>query len=344
MVLSAALLVASASGRDLSHARGEGLAAVPDTAAGLYRRYCQSCHGADGAGQTGVTADAKPNFTRRAWQEQRDDAALLVSILDGKGTGMPAFQDRLSEVQARRLIAHIRAFAPAAATAPARHSPSAQVPRNDFAEQFRRLQEEFVELQEQLKNQDAPRQNQSKPGPRTGEARSGLGARVATGKRTGMEPGTQSRATSTVAEGRRASADDRQEPQESAELAARILPLFSAKCAPCHGADLPLPKGKFGYVLDLARVRGNPKLVVPSRPDESKLWVLIRDNEMPPKGDPIGPLTSVEKRLVYDWIAAGAPIALTYPPDADGDPPAHAPSPSHPRPAHGPAFTAFSAG
>jgi mono/diheme cytochrome c family protein len=307
MVLPAAMLVVSASVWDLSHARGEGDAAKPSTAANLYRRFCQRCHGADGAGQTGVGAHGKPNFTHRVWHVQRDDAALLVSILDGKGTGMPTFQDRLSEAQARSLVAHIRAFAPTPATATARSSPSAQVPGNAFAAQFRQLQKEFKEVQKQVQEQDSPRLSQSKPGPRTVEGRSGLEGDGDTGKRTGREPSTHNRTTSTVAKRRRASADDRQAPQESGELAARVLPLFAAKCAPCHGADLPKPKGKFGYVLDLERVRTNPKLVVPSRPNESKLWMLIRDNEMPPEGDPVGPLTAEEKRQVRDWISAGAP-------------------------------------
>jgi mono/diheme cytochrome c family protein len=297
---------------------------VQESAASLYRRYCQGCHGADGAGRSRAAADGRPNFTRRAWQEQREDAILLVSILDGKGTGMPSFQDRLSEAQARSLVAHIRAFAPA----PSRSSPSAQTPGNGFAAQFRQLQEEFEGLQRQVELQDSSRYSPPKPSPRSGERRTSRGMSGATGKRTEMEPGTHNRATSTVADHRRASADDGQETQEAVGLAERVFSVFSAKCASCHGADLRHPKGKFGYVLDLERIRSNPKLVVPSRPDESKLWVLILGNEMPPEGDPVGPLSIEEKGQIRDWIAAGAPTTLTYAPVEDGDPVVYAVIPS----------------
>jgi mono/diheme cytochrome c family protein len=313
------MLVLSSSVWHLSHAKGEESPVNPSTAASLFRRYCQDCHGANGAGRAGVVEI--PNFTSRASQEKREDADLLVSILDGKGTGMPAFQDRLSEAQVRGLVAHIRAFAPAPATGKAGSSPSARVPGGGFAAQFRPLQKEFEELQRQVQEEDSPRQSQSKPAPRTDKGSSGREANGAKGKRTGVESSTHNRTSSSVAGHRRASAEDRQEAQEPVELAARVHALFAAKCVQCHGANLPEPKGKFGYILDLERVRGNPKLVVPSRPDESKLWVFIRDNEMPPEGATVAPLTSEEKGQVRDWIAAGAPIALTYLDDAEDDPP-----------------------
>ncbi|MDB5309019.1 MAG: hypothetical protein JWO38_3221 [Gemmataceae bacterium] len=101
-----------------------------------------------------------------------------------------------------------------------------------------------------------------------------------------------------------------------AELGAQVRGVFAAKCAACHGPDLPKPKGRFGYVLDLRRVAGNPEMVIPSRPDESELWTLIRRDEMPPADSPHGPLTRAEKDLVRAWIAAGAPDAG---PAAPGD-------------------------
>jgi mono/diheme cytochrome c family protein len=83
--------------------------------------------------------------------------------------------------------------------------------------------------------------------------------------------------------------------------------VFKAKCAGCHGPDLPKPKGRFGYVLDLRRVASNPELVIPGRPSESELWLLVEHDEMPPPDSPRGPLTPAEKAVVRDWIAAGAP-------------------------------------
>lgn len=89
--------------------------------------------------------------------------------------------------------------------------------------------------------------------------------------------------------------------------AAEVRSVFAAKCAGCHGPDLAKPKGRFGYVLDLARVAGNREMVVPSAPDESELWELVRSNEMPPEDSPAGPLTKEQKEVIRAWIAAGAP-------------------------------------
>jgi hypothetical protein len=102
--------------------------------------------------------------------------------------------------------------------------------------------------------------------------------------------------------------------------AAAVRAVFAAKCVECHGAELARPKGKFGYVLDLGRVAGTPEKVVPFKPEESKLWQLIRDGEMPPDGARAGPLTERQKEAVRAWIAAGAP--------AEESPGAHGTAPS----------------
>src|SRR5258705_9130695 len=82
------------------------------------------------------------------------------------------------------------------------------------------------------------------------------------------------------------------------DLASQTRSLFAAKCAGCHGANLAKPRGRFGYVLDLARVAANPEMVVPSFPDESEIWELVRREEMPPADAPTGPLSQEEKELI----------------------------------------------
>jgi hypothetical protein len=102
--------------------------------------------------------------------------------------------------------------------------------------------------------------------------------------------------------------------------AAEVRSVFSAKCAGCHGPDLAKPKGRFGYVLDLARVAANREMVVPSAPDESELWVLVHNNEMPPSDAPSGPLTPDQKEVIRAWIAAGAPAAASAATDSSPSP------------------------
>jgi uncharacterized membrane protein/mono/diheme cytochrome c family protein len=95
-------------------------------------------------------------------------------------------------------------------------------------------------------------------------------------------------------------------------LAEKVCAIFQAKCVECHGVDLDRPKGKFGYVRDLARVAKNPKMIVPGDPARSELYQLVFHNEMPGKGASAPPLSADEKDIVKRWVEAGAP-AGTYP-------------------------------
>jgi uncharacterized membrane protein len=93
----------------------------------------------------------------------------------------------------------------------------------------------------------------------------------------------------------------------AANLAFAVRNIFSAKCTECHGSDLPRPKGRFGYVLDLERLAGNAQLVVPFKPDESRLWELVHDEEMPPAYAKAGSLTNEQKEVIRKWIESGSP-------------------------------------
>lgn len=95
------------------------------------------------------------------------------------------------------------------------------------------------------------------------------------------------------------------------DLPSETLAVFSNKCAICHGPNLAKPKGRFGYVLDLARIANNREMVVPSSPDESELWDLVKRGEMPPPESPGGPLSAAQKETIRAWIAAGAPATGT---------------------------------
>ena len=53
-----------------------------------------------------------PDFTSAAFQNSHSDARIQISILDGKGTLMPANRGRVTEEQAADLADYIRAFGP----------------------------------------------------------------------------------------------------------------------------------------------------------------------------------------------------------------------------------------
>src|SRR5208283_2792450 len=79
----------------------------------LFQKRCVKCHGADGTGNEARDRMAEiPDFTDASWQARRSDAQLLASILNGKGDDMPPVRGKISEEQARGLVAYLRTFAP----------------------------------------------------------------------------------------------------------------------------------------------------------------------------------------------------------------------------------------
>src|SRR5438309_479072 len=95
-------------------------------------------------------------------------------------------------------------------------------------------------------------------------------------------------------------------PTKQRDLAFAVRNVFSAKCVECHGSNLPRPKGRFGYVLDLERLAANQHLVRPFKPEESNLWNLVDEDRMPPAHAKAGSLTKVEKEVIRAWIEWGS--------------------------------------
>ncbi len=104
--------------------------------------------------------------------------------------------------------------------------------------------------------------------------------------------------------------------EEQVKLTGDVRGIFEAKCLDCHGAELPRPKGKFGYVLDLKRVAQNPKFIVPGHPEKSDLYDMVFHEDMPGEDANVPALTKEEKEKVRAWIEIGAPDEL--PPGAEG--------------------------
>jgi mono/diheme cytochrome c family protein len=121
--------------------------AVPgsDTGRSISRRFFVSCHGTDGHGsEMRALTPRPPEFASPDWQSKRSDPQLTASILEGRGAAMPSFGSKLSEAQAREVLAYVRSFA---STEP-RMSPK---PSNDFRRRFEELRGEMERLDRQYR-------------------------------------------------------------------------------------------------------------------------------------------------------------------------------------------------
>ena len=112
-VAGTALLLAFAAA---SGAISVGCEKKADVAQGrdLYASTCARCHGADGSGGLPVFDGGSPprNFHDHAFQNERTDEQIKLTIINGKGTGMPSFGTIFDEQQLRSLVAHVRSFDP----------------------------------------------------------------------------------------------------------------------------------------------------------------------------------------------------------------------------------------
>ncbi len=84
-----------------------------------------------------------------------------------------------------------------------------------------------------------------------------------------------------------------------------VRPILKAHCTHCHGEE-EKPKG--GVDLRLRRfmdrkLESGGHVLVPGRPDESEMVLLIREGEMPKKGKKVSP---EELAVIERWIAQGA--------------------------------------
>ena len=69
----------------------------------LFRWYnCYACHGPHGGGAIG------PSLRDRRWRYGDSDAQIFTSIAEGRPNGMPAWGNKIPEVQIWELVAYIR--------------------------------------------------------------------------------------------------------------------------------------------------------------------------------------------------------------------------------------------
>lgn len=79
-------------------------------------------------------------------------------------------------------------------------------------------------------------------------------------------------------------------------LAHEVQSIIAASCLPCHSA------GGNAAKYDLTTPENLAKLVVPGKPDSSKLYQVLASGKMPPSGK----LDSARLATFHKWISEGA--------------------------------------
>jgi len=83
-------------------------------AAAIYAKSCASCHGKDGAGATkmGKKSGARDYTTAEGqkWSDEEGVKAILEGVKDGDKTKMKGYTGKITEAEAKELVAYIRKF------------------------------------------------------------------------------------------------------------------------------------------------------------------------------------------------------------------------------------------
>lgn len=105
----------------------------------------------------------------------------------------------------------------------------------------------------------------------------------------------------------------------AADDAREVARLLAIRCARCHGAGAEDRKAlrDWDQAHDLAATVAAGLVVVPGEPLDSDLFLVCDDGDMPPEGEPEAALSTEELALLERWIAAGAPLPVAAPEEAE---------------------------
>ena len=87
-------------------------ASDPQEGRTLFENNCARCHGMEGKGGLPLLAGgpAPRNLTEHAFHAERTDDQIRMTIVNGKGAGMPPFGQAFTDAQLTSLVAHVRSL------------------------------------------------------------------------------------------------------------------------------------------------------------------------------------------------------------------------------------------
>ncbi len=99
---------------------------------------------------------------------------------------------------------------------------------------------------------------------------------------------------------------------ERAELAQKAKGIFERKCAKCHTATGSErteyeDRADIDFILDLEKIASYPEIIVRGNTLDSMLYLQVESDTMPLSEVGEEPLPKEEKRVIKQWIEAGAP-------------------------------------
>jgi uncharacterized membrane protein/mono/diheme cytochrome c family protein len=106
------------------------------------------------------------------------------------------------------------------------------------------------------------------------------------------------------------------------DLGAAAAELLETRCASCHGPESKDRKAIRGWAdaTDLAAAALDEDLMTVGDPEDSTLYFVIADGEMPPSDSEFAAFSEEETAVIEEWIRAGAPLPVPESADQPADP------------------------
>ena len=118
----------------------------PSEAKQLFADNCLDCHDSAGKGNEYRLSDPIPDLTSKVWASGRSRSDLYDSILLGKGSDMPAFEDELSESEINSLVTYIYEISGIGARAVVDATKDKKRSSSNFSKDLQAIRQKWQEL------------------------------------------------------------------------------------------------------------------------------------------------------------------------------------------------------
>src|SRR5437879_3535694 len=92
-----------------------------------------------------------------------------------------------------------------------------------------------------------------------------------------------------------------------------VQPVLTAKCTVCHGPDTRVKEMNLSTLDGVMKGSESGPVIVPGKPDESKLYQMVRDGKMPPGKTHLSEQTLASIRSWIESLAASSPKVTSAP-------------------------------
>jgi hypothetical protein len=105
------------------------------------------------------------------------------------------------------------------------------------------------------------------------------------------------------------------DPDKTVIFETKVLPIFQANCVPCHGSAVRMRELDLSTFPSVLKGGDDGPVVIPGKPQESRLYQMVERGTMPKGGKPLTPSLIASIR---EWIEAGARSASAPPQPSAG--------------------------